>query len=195
MTQIQFAAAILAGGASSRFGADKAMVDLGGSPMISHVARALSADKLAIVGHPGAAALLGAESLNDAADSVSGPLAGVLAALDWAARLQAPWLITAPCDAPLLPTDLAARLVAAAEAAGASAAHACTARGLHPLCAAWRPALAARLRRCFADGVHPPVREVATDGVHVLFEHEGAFLNVNTQADLDRVLAQLGAGG
>lgn len=195
MAELQFAAAILAGGASSRFGADKAMVDLGGTPMISHVARVLRGGALAVVGHAGAAAWLGAESLSDPPSAVRGPLAGVLAGLEWAERLQARWLITAPCDAPLLPADLAAKLIGAAETAGASAAHACTADGLHPLCAAWRPALAERLRRCFADGIHPPVREVAHDSVHVLFEHEGAFLNVNTQADLDRVLAQLKVSG
>jgi molybdenum cofactor guanylyltransferase len=179
-----FVAAILAGGASSRFGADKAMVEIGGAPMIAHVARALGGAGLAVVGHPHAAAALGAVSLRDPPGAVAGPLAGVLAALEWAEA--APWLVTAPCDAPLLPHDLAARLIAAAERSGAEVAYACTSDGPHALCAAWRPALAATLRRHFAGGVHPPAREIVPDAARVMFEARDAFLNVNTKEDLDR---------
>lgn len=185
-----FVAAVLAGGASSRFGADKAMVEIGGAPMTAHVARALGGAGLAIVGHPRAAAALGAVSLSDPPGSVAGPLAGVLAALEWAE--SAPWLVTAPCDAPLLPTDLAARLIEAAERAGVEVAYACTSDGPHALCAAWRPALAAVLRRHFANGAHPPVRAVVADAARVIFEERDAFLNVNTKEDLASVRARLG---
>jgi molybdenum cofactor guanylyltransferase len=189
---VTHAAAILAGGESSRFGADKALTDLAGAPMIEHVARVLRAGalRLAVVGHREAAARLGAEALDDPADAVRGPLAGVLAALEWAR--DADWLVTAPCDAPLLPADFAARLIAAAKAARAPAAFAMTASGLHPLCAAWRPALAAPLRVHFARGVHPPVRALAPEAALVRFEDEMAFANVNTREDFERVLARLG---
>ncbi len=146
------AAAILAGGESRRFGADKAMAEIGGAPMIAHVARALNADALAVVGNGAAAAALGAVALSDPACALRGPLAGVLAALEWAETLGASWLITAPCDVPLLPPDFGARLIAAAEAAGAPAAHAATSDGVHALCAAWRPFLAGALRAHFARG-------------------------------------------
>lgn len=186
-------AAILAGGASNRFGADKAMADLRGAAMIAHVARALGAgvDELAVVGHPRAAALLGAVKLSDPALAVPGPLAGVLAALDWAGDIGADWVVTAPCDAPLLPHDLAHKLIAGAEAAKAQAAFAQTASGLHPLCAAWAPALAAPLRDCFTRGLHPPVRELAPNAARVLFDDEAAFANVNTPEDMARVAARL----
>ncbi len=186
-----YAAAILAGGESSRFGADKALADLAGAPMIEHVSRVLrtGACRLAVVGHDEAAARVGAEALHDPIDAVRGPLAGVLAALQWAR--DADWLVTVPCDAPLLPADLAARLIAAAEAARAPAAFAATASGLHPLCAAWRPALATPLREHFARGVHPPVRALAPEAALVQFEDELAFANVNTRKDFERVLARL----
>lgn len=185
------AAAILAGGESRRFGADKAMADLGGAPMIARVAGKLRADALAVVGHAQAAALLNAAALRDPADAVRGPLAGVLAALDWAQALGAEWLMTAPCDTPLLPRDLHEQLIAAAEAAGASAAHARTDDGVHALCAVWRPALAARLRAAFANGVHPPVRELAPDAVEVAFADAEVFLNVNTPDDLARARGRI----
>lgn len=191
---MSFVAAILAGGESRRFGADKAFAQLAGRPMLAHVAGALAgADTLAVVGNSRGAALLGAADLHDPSDAVSGPLAGVLAALDWAQSKGAAWLVTAPCDAPLLPPDMAARLIAAAEAARAPAALAATAGGLHPLCAAWRPALATVLREHFASGSHPPVRALAPDAAVVAFEDEIMFTNVNTREDIARVLARLGA--
>lgn len=186
-------AAILAGGKSQRFGADKALADIAGAPMISHVARVLRADAgaLAVVGHPGAAAVLGATALSDPADAVAGPLAGVLAALDWAEALGADWLVTAPCDAPLLPPGMGGRLIGAAEAVGAAAAYAETSSGAHPLCGVWRPALAGDLRASFARGVHPPVRQVTGNVIAERFADDEAFANVNTPADMARVRDRL----
>lgn len=186
--------AILAGGASSRFGADKAMADLAGTPLIVRVAHALGAPALAVVGNPAGAALLGAKSLCDPPNAVRGPLAGVLAALDWAEASNADWLVTAPCDTPLLPRDIAMRLIEAGESAGANAAHACTGEGVHALCAAWRPRLAPVLRAHFEAGVHPPVRALAPEAVLVTFHDEQAFVNVNTADDFARAVAALKGG-
>ena len=188
-----FAAAILAGGASRRFGADKATADFAGAPMIAHVADVLrpGAIAIAVAGPASTAALVSALALSDAEGGVPGPLAGVLAALDWAQGLGADWLVTSPCDVPLLPKDLARKLIAAALAANAPAAYAVTPQGAHPLCAAWRPSLNDQLRKFFAAGLHPPVRNLAPDAAAVLFEDEIAFANVNTQADRDRAAAHL----
>ncbi|MEQ1616756.1 MAG: molybdenum cofactor guanylyltransferase [Terricaulis sp.] len=188
-----FVAAILAGGESKRFGADKAFAQLAGRPMLAHVARALAgAESLAVVGNGRAAALLGVADLRDPSDAVPGPLAGVLAALDWAQSVGAAWLVTAPCDTPLLPNGLGETLIT--HAASADAAYACSADGVHALCAAWRPALAARLRGYFASGVHPPVRDLAPKAVRVAFADGAAFMNVNTPADMARAEALLGGG-
>lgn len=190
------AAAILAGGESRRFGADKALAMLGGVPLIERVANAIRGPgrKLAVVGHPSGAALLNCVTLHDPAGAVGGPLAGVLAALDWAAAEGAEWLVTAPCDAPLIPADMAERLIESAELAGARAAFATTPSGLHPLCAAWSPSLAGELRKHFERGVHPPVREIVPEAPRVLFADEDAFMNINTPADLAFAEARVGKG-
>jgi len=188
-------AAILAGGESRRFGADKAMADIAGGPMIAHVARALHADALAVVGHERAAKYLNATSLCDPPRAVRGPLAGVLAALDWANSLNAEWLVTAPCDVPLLPKDFANRLIAAAEVEDAEMAYAATRDGPHALCAVWRPSLSQKLEKAFAQGIHPPVRDVSTNRVQLMFEDAEAFLNVNSAENLARAAAHLEGQG
>ena len=184
-------AAILAGGESRRFGADKAMADIAGRPMIAHVARALHADALAVVGNERAAKYLKAASLCDPPSAVPGPLAGVLAALDWAKSLNAEWLVTAPCDVPLLPKDFADRLIAAAGAKDAEVAYAATRDGPHALCAVWRPSFMPKLERAFARGIHPPVRDVSPNKVQMMFEDAEAFLNVNSTEDLASAVARL----
>lgn len=193
---MRYVAAILAGGQSSRFGADKALAKLGDAPMIVHVARRLGAGAgaLAVVGHAEAAALLHAVALGDAPGAPAGPLAGLLAALDWAGGSGAAWLVTAPCDTPLIPADMGARLVEEAQAGGARAAHAQTTDGLHPLCAAWSPALAGVLRELFARGDDVAVRALEPGALRVDFPDPGAFLNVNTAADAALALARLRGG-
>ena len=181
---MKYVAAILAGGRSRRFGTDKAMAKIAGKPMIAHVAHAMNAEMLAVVGHEEAARYLQATSLSDPLNIVSGPLVGVLAALNWAASLNAQWLVTAPCDVPLLPKNMAQILIAAAEAKDVDIAYAETRDGPHALCAAWRPSLAPKLEKLFADGVHPPVRDVSANKVHVMFESTEDFINVNSAEDL-----------
>jgi molybdopterin-guanine dinucleotide biosynthesis protein A len=188
------AAAILAGGESRRFGADKALADFNGAPLIARVAAVLAADRLAVVGHPRAAILLDAADLRDPPDAVAGPLAGVLAALDWGSAIGADWVLTAPCDTPLLPGDLYERLVEAGERTGAQAAHACVGDHVHALCAVWRPALTGRLRDAFARREHPPVRALAPDAVLVGFSDSAGFANINTMEDLKRARERPGDG-
>lgn len=188
---MRYVAAILAGGESRRFGTDKVMAGIGGIPMIAHVARALSAESLAVVGHEAGANYLNAVFLRDPPNAVPGPLAGVLAALGWAASLNAEWLVSAPCDVPLLPKDMAERLIAAAEAQDAEIAYAATRDGPHALCAAWRPAFAQKLEGAFARGIHPPVRDVSKNKVELTFEAEESFLNVNSAEDLAHAARRL----
>ena len=181
-------AAILAGGESSRFHADKAMADLGGAPMIVRVGERLRAqsEDIAVVGHERGAAVLGCRWLVDPETTTRGPLLGVLAGLLWAASEDAEWLITAPCDTPFIPLTFAERLMQAAREARAPAAFAQTQSGAHPLCAVWSPKLVAVFRDHFEAGVHPQVRAAAQGAQAVMFEDEAAFANINTQAELDR---------
>lgn len=184
-------AAVLAGGESRRFGPDKALADLAGVPMVVRVGERLraQADALAVVGHAQAAAALSAIALNDPDVPARGPLRGVLAALEWARESGADWLLTAPCDVPLLPTDLGARLLAGADRAPAVFAR--TEAGLHPLCAIWSCRLAEALREELEAGRHPAAHALAPDATRVLFDDETAFSNVNTPEDFARVSAKI----
>lgn len=189
--QKQVFAAVLAGGRSRRFGADKAMADLAGAPMIVRVGERLraQADRLAIVGHTEGAEALGCAALADPDVLTEGPLLGILAALEWAGAGGARWLVSAPCDTPLIPEDMAARLIADAERADADAAFVETADGVHPLCAVWSPRLAPVLRAHLEAGRHPPVVQAAAHTAHVLFKDAGAFANINTPDDFARISA------
>ncbi|PTT75762.1 molybdenum cofactor guanylyltransferase MobA, partial [Pelomonas sp. HMWF004] len=113
---------VLAGGRGARMGGlDKGLQLLAGQPLVAHVLARLAPqaapllisanrhlDTYAAFGHP---VLPDPPGLNFA-----GPLAGMLAGLN---TLPADaWLLTAPCDCPHLPADLAARLLAAAQPHG-----------------------------------------------------------------------------
>lgn len=184
-------AAILAGGRSSRFGAPKALAELAGRPLVAHVAEALAgAAELAVIGDEAAARAVSAVRLVDPPHAASGPLAGVLAGLEWASLCGADWLCVAPCDAPLLPVDLVAHLRTAA--AGAPLASVVTDAGAEPLISMWRVALLPDLRSALSGGAHP--------AAHRLLERLGAAplqldaqqtLNVNTREDFARAEAAL----
>lgn len=113
--------AVLAGGGSRRFGSDKALALLDGEPLIAHVVRALAAQTDAVVtcGKPFGDLVMVA----DRPGPGLGPLGGIAAALHHAARHGYDAVISAGCDMPVLPSDLAARLCAARSDGGAAAAY------------------------------------------------------------------------
>jgi molybdopterin-guanine dinucleotide biosynthesis protein A len=192
--QAQIAGLVLAGGKSSRFGAPKARVVLGDASLATHVARALRP-------HVGALAVAGeaidpelnAVALTDPPDLPAGPLAGVLAGLEWAAGNGFGWLATAPCDAPLIPGDMVPRLFDAAASSGARLALAATHDGWQPLCALWRTNLAGELRSALAGGRHPPVHGFAeaVGACVVTFADADAFLNITPPQDFARARTAL----
>ena len=114
---------LLAGGRAERMGGrDKGLLPLAGEPLITHGVRRLrpqvaelliSANRHQEVYRTFGCRVVG----DDSGMQFRGPLAGVLAAMD-AARMS--YLLTAPCDSPLLPPDYAQRMWAALEQQGAS---------------------------------------------------------------------------
>ncbi|MFN3644035.1 MAG: molybdenum cofactor guanylyltransferase MobA [Gemmobacter sp.] len=175
---------ILAGGRSSRMGRDKALVPLGGRPMIAAVIARLApqAAPLAISanGDPARFAAFGLPVLPDAVPGHPGPLAGVLAAMDWAAGLGADAVVTVPVDVPLIPADLVGRLAAAGPFALAR-----TPGGWQGACALWPVGLRARLRADLGAGMRRLTDWARAQGaVAADFDDEAAFANVNTPADL-----------
>jgi molybdenum cofactor guanylyltransferase len=181
----------LAGGKSSRFGGDKAVALLGGRSLLERATSALRpwASEIAVSAAPRSPAeaeahRLGFAVVSDRTGLVSGPLAGILAGLEWSARLHVKWMISLPCDVVSLPADAFPRLLAAAT--GASGAYAVTTQGPQSLCAVWPVEGKNVLESVLVSGTHPPVRDVANliGATPVHFDGDGSFLNVNTKDDL-----------
>jgi molybdenum cofactor guanylyltransferase len=190
------AGVVLAGGRSVRFGGEKAAAQLAGKPLLMWAAQRLkdSCAAVAVNARPGTEAealaqAAGLPVLHDAPGDAAGPLAGVKVGLAWAQSLGAFSLAVSPCDAPLLPRDLFARLIVAA---GAGAAMAETADGRQPLCAVWPVSALPTVVEALAGGAHPPTWRVleSLGAQHVHFTRAEAFANLNTRADLEDIAAQ-----
>ncbi|MFD1702057.1 NTP transferase domain-containing protein [Methylopila henanensis] len=184
----RIAGLVLMGGRGSRMGgADKALLDLGGRPILAHALErfrpqvgtlALSAN-----GDLSRLAAFGLPALPDPPDGPGGPLSGVLAGLAFAEAHGALWLATIPGDAAHPPPDLVARLLAAA---GEGPAAASTARGVEPLHALWPVAATARLRALVGEGVVSPKRALERLGAALVpYDDDQGFRDVDTPADLD----------
>ena len=189
---------ILAGGRSLRFGAEKAAARLGGVTLLerAHARLAGACSDVAVSAPAGseAAAIarrLGLTCVGDPEGGPRGPLSGVLAGLMFA-QGRHEFLLTTPCDAPLLPEDLPARLLAAAETAPAAVAR--SPGGLQPLCAVWRILMIRPLTAALAHGLHPPVHQMLIDAnaAVVDFPDDAAFLNINTPEDLAEAERRIG---
>jgi molybdenum cofactor guanylyltransferase len=134
---------LLAGGQSRRMGGgDKCLRRLGGETILSRIVARLHPQVRRLVlnanGDPARFAEYGLPVIADSVEGFAGPLAGVLAGLDWAAA-EAPdclWVASAPTDAPFLPADLVARLLAAVEQ-GVDLACASSSGQAHPVVGLW----------------------------------------------------------
>jgi molybdopterin-guanine dinucleotide biosynthesis protein A len=117
------AGTILSGGCSRRMGRqDKALVPLGGRPLLRHVVERVLPQvgdlAISVERHAAAYESFGLAQLPDPAPGHNGPLGGLLAALShFGPRYE--WILLTPCDAPFLPPDLAGALLHSARAAAA----------------------------------------------------------------------------
>ncbi len=189
---------VLAGGSARRLGGgDKPLLEVGGRTMLARVIdrlrdEPLSAIALSANGDPARFAAFGLPVLDDGAFAGAGPLAGLLAGLDWAAGQGAEVLLSVPGDTPFLPIGLAAALAPAPACAASNAADG----GMmaHYLVALWPVAARAALRaRLVAGGSRKVGAFAAVLGMReVCFPAAGeeAFLNVNTAADLAAARAE-----
>jgi len=193
---------ILAGGLATRMGGgDKGLLYLGTRTLLDHVIDRLSPQVADIaLNANGDPARFAAQSLPVIADSVegyAGPLAGVLAGLDWAATLGADSIVTAAADTPFFPCDLVPRLQLAAEGMQHPLALAATpdprrGKARHPTFGLWPVALRDDLRVALQDGMRKVVMWTDKhDGRVAMFPDEDAFFNVNTPDDLIRAEAML----
>jgi molybdopterin-guanine dinucleotide biosynthesis protein A len=186
---------VLAGGQSRRMGGlDKGLVPLAGRPMIEHVIEALRPQVgqilLSANRNHERYARYGCPVIADALGDYQGPLAGVATALR---QGTTEFLVTVPCDAPLLPPDLVARLLAACEAGDADAAVVHAGQRLQPVFLLLRSRVAPALEAYLAGGGRRAdawLGEVRT-AVADFGDAPGAFVNVNDPDEQRAVEAQL----
>lgn len=196
---------ILAGGRATRMGGgDKALLDLGGQTLLTRVIRRLSHQvggmMLNANGDPARFAEYGLPVRADSLPDHPGPLAGVLAGLDWAAQQGATHIVTVAADTPLFPEDLVARLTAAARAKHAPIALAATPdpkRGFvrHPTFGLWPVSLRDDLRAALIGGMRKIVIWTdAHNAATAMFEADpyDPFYNLNAPEDMIRAAALLG---
>ncbi len=195
------AGVILAGGRATRMGgADKALIALGGTPMLAHVTRRLGpqVEALAInaAGDAGRFAGFALPVLADPVPDQPGPLAGVLAGMIWAAAQGASHVVTAATDTPFLPDDLVSRLAQAASTADAPIALAESAGRLHPTFGLWSVTLAGELALALEAGTRRVGAWALDQGaVRAPFPDrpQDPFFNINTPDDLvaaERILTE-----
>ncbi len=170
---------ILAGGRSTRMGSDKAHLPLRGDTILGHVVRRLApqVEALFLNAAPGFADPSSLPLIPDTIAGQAGPLAGVLAGLQTLAPKGYRSVLTAPCDSPFLPPDLAERLTAACE--GDAIVVAESAGRSHPVFALWPTAIADDLKGWLAD---PDNRRI------------NAFLKRHTVVSVDFPLVKTAAG-
>lgn len=192
---------ILAGGQARRMGGgDKGLLAIGDRTMLDHVIERLAPQVAELAlnanGDETRFAEFGLPVLADPVAGYAGPLAGVLAGLDWASGREVANIVTAAADTPFLPTDLVTRLLDAAVDQGRQIAIASTATGLHPTFGLWPVALRDDLRTALSAGVRKVVDWTDRHGVARAEFPVGEFdpfFNVNTPEDLDRAQGLLGS--
>jgi len=152
------AGVILAGGLSRRMGGgDKGLRLLAGRSILDHVVDRARPQVGPLVlnanGAPDRFASYGLPVVADGVDGFAGPLAGVLAGLDWAAANapDCPYVASFACDAPFLPPDLVKRLSAALATESAELCCAESDGRAHPVFGLWPVALREELRRAMVE--------------------------------------------
>lgn len=188
---------ILAGGLATRMGGgDKGCLPLGDGTLLSHVTQRLAPQVGAMAlnanGNPARFADTGLPVLPDSIDGYAGPLAGVLAGMDWAVETGATHVVSAAADTPFFPHDLVDRLMIAAQREGTPIALAATLdpqRGAlrQPTFGLWPVALRDDLRDALNDGLRKVVLWTDKHGAALASfpatPHD-PFFNVNTPDDL-----------
>ncbi|MBS3647651.1 molybdenum cofactor guanylyltransferase MobA [Pseudaminobacter sp. 19-2017] len=187
---------VLAGGLGRRMGGgDKPMREIGGRMILDHVIDRLEPQCDGLVlnanGDPSRFARFGLPVVADTIEGYPGPLAGILAALDWTAanRPGVEWVVSAAGDCPFLPRDLVARLQQARMTEDADLAVAASGGRPHPVIGLWKVALRDELRHAL---VEEDMRKIDrwTARYHLATvswpaEPVDPFFNANTVEDLD----------
>ncbi|MBN9050679.1 MAG: molybdenum cofactor guanylyltransferase MobA [Rhizobiales bacterium] len=191
---------VLAGGLARRMGGgDKAMIAIGGTSILDRVLERLRLQTAGIIvnanGDPARFAATGLPVIADSVPGFAGPLAGVLAGLDWAAanKPDITYIASVPGDCPFLPRDLVGRLHAARISDDLPLACARSGAWRHPVVGLWPVTLRDDLRRALVD---EDLRKIevwtARHGIAIADWPDkpvDPFFNVNTPDDAARANA------
>ena len=168
-------------------GGDKPLLELGGQTLLARVLATLAQDHPHVAISANGDPARFATALTVLPDPIpgQGPLGGVLAGLEWAAKLGATALLTVPGDTPLIPARLAASLSPAPAVAESGGRR-------HHLVALWPVACASRLRAWLQRPGTRSVRAFAeTLAMRAVPFPGDQFANVNTPADLAALEARI----
>lgn len=190
---------ILAGGLSRRMGGgDKPLRPLAGRSLLDHVATRLAPQVGALAinanGDPARLSSFGLPVAPDTIEGFAGPLAGILAGLEWAAtNTSAKRVASVAGDTPFFPQDLVRRLLEATSDETPAIAVATSGGRTHPTFALWPVDLAAALRAALVEAGERRVTAFIARHAHVevdfAFPHVAGldydpFFNINTPQDL-----------
>lgn len=197
----RLAAYVLAGGVSMRFGADKALAELGGKAMLARMlelARSgIAANDAALVWIIGDEKKYGRFAARCLADRWpgEGPLGGIATALlhTQGSATGCDWNLIVSCDMPFLTAEWLRFLVERATASEAQVVLAHSEHGPEPLCACWRTDAVETLQVAFGHGVRKVTdgiaqlrAEVLDEAVWKRFDNDGRlFWNMNTREDYE----------
>jgi len=185
---------VQAGGGSTRFGKDKALVELRGETMLAYTTQLLAkgCDSVRIVAPVGKYQNLPAPLLEDRYPG-EGPLGGILTAISALAALSpsGEWALILGCDMPFLSLDFLTFLRAQTETSFAQVIVPQSASGLEPLCAVWHASALPVVHAAFNSGVRKVTdtmkqlpREVLDESAWKRFDtHDRLFWNMNTPED------------
>jgi molybdenum cofactor guanylyltransferase len=196
---------VLAGGASRRFGRDKALAEFGGEPLIARLCRILQAAvgaNIGIVGDAGKYRSFGIDCVVDRWPG-EGPLGGIITALyaSETSSNESSWSLIISCDMPFLTVEWLRYLTERAVTSKSEVVMAESNYGLEPLAACWRASAAPALARVFESGTRRISDAMKHLSIEVLdaadwkrFDNfDRLFWNMNTPADYDKAIRMLKA--
>lgn len=194
---------VMAGGASRRFGSDKALVQFDGTPLLLRMCGLTQAatGSVRVIAPRGRYADLDIPIIEDRWPD-EGPLGGMITALQATARAdrRCKWNMIVSCDMPFLTREWLDYMTARAIVSDAEVVVPQSAHGLEPLCAYWQTSAADSLHAAFDDGVRKVTEAMKRLRMEVLDEThwkrfdsaEGIFWNMNTPQDYETALRMWG---
>ncbi len=195
---------ILAGGKGRRMGCkDKALIPLLDRPLLSYVLESIS-------GHVAPIALnintnldkfseFGYEIIEDPIKGHLGPLAGILASLNWARKLNQKWVMTLPCDTPFLPKNIVKEMIKLKNKELDVDLVVAQSKGYnHPVIALWKSDLNLKLEKALNEGIRKI--DIFTSSLKVAYvdfdkiknDNFDPFTNLNSPLDLIKAQQILG---